>query len=129
MSMGLIVLIALAGCRHLGMYTDDLTGVYVRSVEGEFSVGLDTLRLVKIEEESGKSSESNQYSIHRSMAYQKIMDGEMQSDTLYKHQSWRGLYYPKHQILKIWPSGKILRVDKEQQAILLGEAAYQKIKE
>lgn len=126
MSMGLIALIALAGCRHPGMNGDDLSGVYVRSFEGEFSVGIDTLRLVKREK---ASDEPDQYTIQRSVAYQKIIDGEMQADTLYKHESWRSMYDPEHQILKIRPSGKVLTVDKEQRAILLGEAVYQKIKE
>lgn len=126
MGVGLIVLIMMAGCGHSGVDANDLSGVYVRSFEGEFSVGIDTLKLVK--RENG-SDEPDQYTIQRTFAYQKIIDGEMQVDTLYKHQSWRGMYDPEHQILKIRPSGKVLTVDMEQQAILLGEAVYQKIKE
>ncbi|UAY55768.1 hypothetical protein [Arachidicoccus terrestris] len=126
LSMGLIALIALAGCGHSGVDANDLSGVYVRSFEGEFSVGIDTLKLVK--RENG-SDEPDQYTIQRTLAYQKIIDGEMQVDTLYKHQSWRGMYDPEHQILKIRPSGKALTVDKERQEISLGEGIYHKIKE
>ena len=123
--IGLIAVALMTGCGGSGRKGGDLSGLYVRSFEGAFSVGMDTLRLSKTDQGDGKL---DLYTIYRSFGYQKIVDGQLQPDTLYKQQQWKGTYDPEHQILNIRPSGKVLTVNSHQKAISLGEGIYQKIK-
>lgn len=98
-----------------------LPGTYVRSFEGEYSVGHDTLII------SQPDSKTNYYRIKHNSSYQKIRDKQLQPIE-YKTESWIAVFNEKDNVLVEQKYGKLISVLPDQNELLLGESKFQKIK-
>ncbi len=64
---------------------DFIPGVYVKSIDDEFTKGMDTLVIDVLDKSAGS------YSINKKMSYQQVIDGRELSPQ-YKTESWTAVY-------------------------------------
>lgn len=118
-TLPVLLLMLLFSCNNK-MNTKNLSGVYVRSFQDEYAVGVDTLRLEEITNTS--------YRITKSSSYQRIINGKLNNNKEHHTEHWLGIFDKQNDVLNIQPLGKVLSVDLDKQEILLGNNAYKKIR-
>lgn len=107
----MLFLLLLCGCTQI----DTINGVYVRPVESEYSIGEDSLFV---------SQENGQVIIERHTGYQRIKDGRLSVKQVKLQHS---VFMKAGNEWQDNKTGVVLTI--QQEGILLGTAAYQKVKE
>jgi hypothetical protein len=98
-----------------------IPGTYISQGVGTYSQVWDTLVITK------RSSLSNNYEVARHVTYRRLEDGKLLAP---KHliESWSCLYNESDKILYESQKGKTISLLPEQNALLVGNSRYQKIK-
>lgn len=121
-----LVATSLFGCT--GMLTGNDTvrsfmpGIYVRSLENEFSSGKDTLLIGVL------STQGNTYRIARRMTYQRIAGGKPLKLER-KQEVWTAVYNKQEKALHEIEKGKLISFNPEAKSLMVGTSEYQKIEE
>lgn len=119
-----LAIAALAGgCSDLkaDKVKDFIPGVYVKSIDDEFTKGMDTLVIDVLDKSAGS------YSINKKMSYQQVIDGRQLSPQ-YKTENWTAVYDENTYQLMEQRKGKVLSFLPEENKLSLGGSEYQKIK-
>lgn len=98
-----------------------IPGKYVRTFEGEFSIGHDTLTITQ------PDSKNNYYTIQHNGSYQKIRAKHLRP-LEYKSENWIAIFNDKDNVLEEQKKGKLISFLPDENALLLGESKFQKIK-
>jgi len=98
-----------------------IPGVYVRTFEGEFSIGHDTLIIIQ------PDLRSNYYTIQHNSSYQKIREKKLQP-LEYKFENWIAMFNEKDNVLVEQKKGKVISFFPEENNLLLGNSRFHKIK-
>jgi len=96
-----------------------IPGVYIRSFQGEFSKGADTISI--------EPFTSSTYTIIRRTTYQRIENGK-QYPPERKLEKMTALYDEKDEVLKETKKGLIISFDPSHKTLLIGRGVYDKIK-
>ena len=98
-----------------------IPGTYIRSFAGEYSKGNDTLFI-------NQPNESNNYYLieHRS-SYQKIRDKKI-LPIEYKSENWIAIFNETDNVLVEQKNGKLISFLEDENALLLGNSRFNKIK-
>jgi len=100
---------------------DFIPGVYVKTIDDEFTKGMDTLVIDVLDNSAGS------YSISKKMSYRQAMDGKELSPQ-YKMETWTAIYdRDSHQLME-QRKGKVLSFLPGEGKLSLGGSEYQKIK-
>lgn len=117
---GLLLVIGYScGLNQPGSVKDFIPGIYVRSFQGEFSKGKDTLT---IEEFSGST-----YIIIHKEVYQRIDEGKVRAPER-KIEQLTAVYDEKDELLKETKKGLIISFNPPRKILLVGNSLYEKIK-
>lgn len=115
----LFVFVVFYSCDFKARVKQFIPGVYVRSFEGEFSKGADTITI--------EPFSSSTYTIIRKTTYQRI-----ENDKVYpperKVEKMTALYDEKDEVLKETKKGLIISFDPSLKTLLIGRGVYDKIK-
>jgi hypothetical protein len=111
-----------AGCKSL---VDDNTlsfiqGTYVKSINTEFTSGMDTI-IISIHD-----NQSATYSIIRKTSYQQKIDGKVLSPKSEIHK-WIGVYLPDTRQLKEQTEGRYFSFAPDKGTLTTGSSEYLKI--
>lgn len=98
-----------------------ITGTYVRAFEGEYSIGNDTLIIIQ----PGLSD--NYYIVQHKMSYQQIKD-KQPLPVEYKTENWTTIFNGQTNVLEEQKKGKRLSFLPDENALLLGNSKFKKIK-
>lgn len=96
-----------------------IDGTYVMSYANEYSQGRDTLRIAAL------SKEGNNYSITRSVTYQRIRNGKKLPKER-KQEQWLCIYKEGDKVLYEVRKGKVISFVPEKDMLLVGTTQYQK---
>ena len=98
-----------------------IPGVYVRTFEGEFSIGHDTLTIIQ------PDLKSNYYTIRHNSSYQKIREKKLQP-LEFRSEKWIAMFNEKDNVLVEQKKGKVISFLPEENSLLLGNSKFHKIK-
>jgi hypothetical protein len=124
--ISIVCVIMLASCNEMEnkMATEKVkafvAGTYIRSFEGEYSVGNDTLVIVQ-------PDENNYYYIikHR-MSYRTIKD-KKPLPVEYRRENWTAIFNERTNLLEEQKKGKKLSFLPDENALLLGGSRFKKV--
>lgn len=97
-----------------------IPGTYVRTFEGEYAIGHDTLIITQ------PNVDNNYYTIKHNSSYQKIREKKLQP-LEYKTESWVAMFNEKDNVLVEQRKGKLIAFLPDQNALLLGSSKFRKI--
>lgn len=100
---------------------DFIPGVYIKTIDNEFTKGMDTLVIDVLDKTAGS------YSIRKKSSYQQVIDGRQLSPQ-YKVENWTALYDKEINQLMEQRKGKVLSFLPEENKLSLGGSEYKKIK-
>jgi hypothetical protein len=95
-----------------------IPGTYARSVKNEFSVGRDTLMVLRESE--------NTFTIIHHGIYRRIIEGEISRARSFS-EKWRASYDEGRGVLIEERRGKILSFDRSKGLLFLGGSSFEKI--
>jgi hypothetical protein len=98
---------------------DFIPGAYVRSFEGEFSKGKDTISI--------EPFSSSTYTIIRKTTYQRIENGKVYPPER-KVEKMTALYDERDEVLNETKKGLVISFDPSRKTLLIGRDVYDKIK-
>lgn len=107
----------LVGCKE-DEVLNFIPGTYVRSVKNEFSVGRDTLVIIK--------ESTNLFSIIHQGIYQRIYQGKISPVRSFS-EKWSASYNEDKKILVETRKGKIFSFNTSGNSLFLGTSRYNKI--
>jgi len=118
-ALACLAVLMLASCdRSSG---DKVTGTYVSTESGEYSISKDTLLILNVDGEKD-------YRVIRSSGFQKIRSGKLQPEEI-KVQEFFGKYDAETAILAIEGEDKRIRFFAGGKSLLLVKREYQKVLE
>ena len=125
-TLPILFTLIIASCNSI-LTSDDniqsfLPGTYVRYLEGEYSIGHDTLIITE------SNQKGNTYTIVRHLSYQKIIEKALHPEA-YKTEEWAAIYNPTDKVLVEQKEGRILSFVPEKNMLLFGSAEYKKVKQ
>lgn len=97
-----------------------IAGTYIRTFEGEYSKGDDTLIIDQPDENN------NYYRIQHKMSYQQIKD-KKPLPVEYKTENWTAIFNEQTNVLEEQKKGKRLSFLPDEKALLLGGSKFKKI--
>lgn len=103
-----------------GKVKDFVPGVYVKTINDEFTRGMDTLAIEPLDENAGS------YSIVKKMGYVQTIDGKQLSPQ-YKVENWTAIYDENTHQLMEQRKGKVISFLPDGDKLSLGSSEYQKI--
>lgn len=112
-------LILLSCNRSADKLVDFIPGTYVLHSEGEYSKARDTLVIGWLN--------STTISIKRNTSFQRKRGAQFLGEQ-HSQENWTGIYDSKDKTVTVARSGKLLTFIPESNSMLLGTAAYSKIK-
>ena len=98
-----------------------ITGTYARAFKGEYSTGNDTLVI------NQPDANNNYYTIQHKISYQQIIDKHFLPLT-YKIENWVAIFNDQTNVLIEQKKGKMISFLPGENALLLGNSKFQKIK-
>jgi len=98
-----------------------IQGTYTRVFEGEYSKGNDTLIITQ------PDVNNNLYTIKHNMSFQKIRNHQSLS-VEYKTEDWTAIFNEETNLLLEQKKGKVISFLPEENALLLGNNKFEKIK-
>lgn len=119
----LVIAVFVSSCSNLqaDKVQDFIPGVYVKTIDDEFTKGMDTLMIDVLDKSAGS------YSISKKMSYQQVID-ERPLSPQYKLENWTAVYdKDTHQLME-QRKGKVLSFLPEKGKLSLGGSEYKKIK-
>ncbi len=99
-----------------------IEGSYASSYSTAYSKGKDTLQITEL------SKTGNNYSITRSVSYQRIRNGKTLPKES-KQEQWLCIYDADDKVLYETRTGKVISFIPEKDILLVGNKQYQKIKD
>jgi len=97
-----------------------IPGTYVRTINNEFTTGMDTLRIEEVEKSVGS------YMIFHASGYQQTIDGRTLPPQL-KQEKWTAIYNDNTHQLMEQRKGKILTFFPDRGSMSMGGGEYRKI--
>lgn len=98
-----------------------MQGTYARVFEGEYSKGNDTLIITQ------PDVNNNLYTIKHNMSFQRIRNHQSLSIE-YKTEDWTAIFNEETNLLLEQKKGKVISFLPEENALLLGNNKFEKIK-
>jgi len=123
----LCVIAASSSCTQMqhGKATEEILsfipGSYVRTFEGPFAIGRDTLII------SQPAGRDNYYTIRHNSSFQRIIESKLQPIE-YKSQNWTAIFNETQDVLVEQKYGKLISFLPAEGELLLGNNRYYKIK-
>ena len=123
----LCVIAASSSCTQMqhGKATEEILsfipGSYVRTFEGPFAIGRDTLIIGQ------PGRQANYYTIHHNSSFQRIIENNLRSIE-YKTEDWTAIFNETQDVLVEQKFGKLISFLPEEGELLLGNNKYYKIK-
>jgi hypothetical protein len=97
-----------------------ITGKYIRTFEGEYSKGNDTLIIEQ------PDANNNYYTIQHKMSYRQIKDNQF-LPVEYKTENWIAIFNEQTNLLEEQKKGKMISFLPDEKALLLGNSKFKKI--
>ncbi|MGI8949947.1 MAG: hypothetical protein ACR2FN_00030 [Chitinophagaceae bacterium] len=123
-TLPILCMLIIESCNNILQIDDSIQsfipGTYVKYLEGEYSIGHDTLIITK----SGK--QANTYIIDRHLSYQRIIEHKLRPAE-YKTEQWIAIYNPNDKVLYEQKQGTIISFLPEKNMLLLGSSDYKKL--
>jgi conjugation system TraG family ATPase len=116
----LIMLLLFSFCMSCNNSAKDISGTYINTSEGEFSIAMDTVVI--------KQYNNHTYSIERSTGYNRIVDGVKQGKEFKKESSF-GLMDENSGQLTEQKHGRIYIISPSGNEIMIGSNRYKKIRQ
>jgi hypothetical protein len=98
-----------------------IEGTYVRTFEGEYSKGNDTLIIDQ------PDNNNNYYTIKHNSSYQKIRSNQL-LPAEHKTENWTAIFNEQTNVLEEQKYGKMISFLPDEDALLLGNSKFKKIK-
>ena len=118
------VFVAGIACNEAEKKTADIMsfipGTYVRSFQGEYSFGHDTLYITQ------RDKENNFYTIRHNSSYQRVLEKKVRPIE-YKSELWTAIFDNQSNMLLEQKKGKQLHFFPEKNSLLLGTGEFKKI--
>lgn len=105
-------------CHQSTKIENSISGIYVRTVENEFSRGKDTLRIYHFK---GKV-----YRIDHHGVFQRIVKGRLLPPEAFQ-EKWTAIFDEKEEALKELKRGKVLTFEPSAHLLMVGESVYKKV--
>jgi hypothetical protein len=96
-----------------------IAGAYVRSFQGEYAFGKDTLVIAQ------PDAHNNYYTIQHKMSYQRIKD-KKPLPVEYKVENWTAVFNEQSNVLEEQKKGKRLSFLPDENALFLGGSKFKK---
>ncbi len=125
LSLACLIVLVSSNCLQKENSTEKILafipGTYVRTFEGEYASGHDTLIIAR------PNTQSNYYTIKHNSSYQRIIEKKLHP-LEYKSESWIAMFSEKDNVLVEQKRGKLISFLPEQNVLLLGSSKFSKIK-
>lgn len=115
---GIMLGLVIAACNAITGKTV-LEGTYVNHSEGKYSVADDTLMV--------ETGDGNLVLIHRRTGFRRLTNGRPGKKE-YEAEEWKAVWDKDERVLKELRKGKLLYLDRDSAALILGKRVYRKVK-